>query len=79
MAEDFVICPGCGLKLISNQGPVLALLPKYNEVNVRDVVQNITKDNYKELLARWGKSVWDSWKPEHENIRKLVDRYLEIG
>jgi hypothetical protein len=59
--------------------PGFTVTRKADEVNGSNVLQNISKDNYGQLLAKWGKSVWDSWKPEHENVRKLVDRYLKIS
>jgi hypothetical protein len=52
---------------------------KGDEITVAEILQTISKDNFKEVLSRWGKSVWDSWKPEHENVKKLVDRYLNVS
>ncbi|MEP7167260.1 MAG: DUF5946 family protein [Candidatus Woesebacteria bacterium] len=31
-----------------------------------------------EKIMEWAQSVWQFWKPEHENIQKLVQTYLEV-
>ena len=31
------------------------------------------------MIREWGKSVWDSWRPEHANVRALVDSRLYTG
>jgi hypothetical protein len=64
---------------LHGQCPGFTSIRNSNEINVSNVLQNISKDNYMRLPANWGRSVWESWKPEHENIRKLVDRYLKIS
>ncbi|HSW96377.1 MAG TPA: DUF5946 family protein [Candidatus Saccharimonadales bacterium] len=46
-------------------------------ITVLDIVQN--SDSMKqEMIKKWGKAVWGIWQPEHENITKLVKKYLEI-
>ena len=45
---------------------------------VFDVVQGLTRENYRARLKTWGQAVWLFWSPEHENIRKLADTYLKM-
>jgi len=45
-------------------------------LTVQDIVPGLTQENYRDRLNPWGKSVWLVWSPEHENIGKLVERYL---
>ncbi len=47
-------------------------------LTVLDVVRGLTEENYKERINAWGKSVWLLWSPEHGNIGKLVEMYLDI-
>lgn len=51
---------------------------KKSAITVLDVVQKVTKGNYEEPINTWGKSVWALWNTQHENIRKLVELYLEV-
>lgn len=64
---------------LHKQWPRFENQTKNAAITVLDVLQNITKDNYKEPLTKWGKSVWASWEPEHEKVRKIVDSYLKIS
>jgi len=43
---------------------------------VRDVAESAPGAARNAMLTRWGKSVWDMWQPEHDNIRALVNRTL---
>ncbi len=47
-------------------------------LTVLDAVRNVTAENHRELITKWGKSVWDTWQPEHERISRLVELYLRI-
>lgn len=45
------------------------------ELTVVDVID--CSDNMKkEMIMKWAKAVWDSWKPEHQRVAQLVDKYL---
>jgi len=50
-----------------------------NMVTVQQVLNSIKKDNYRSPITRWGKSVWDMWGPEQENVRLLVDKVYRSG
>ena len=52
--------------------PVLQPPPLTKMVTVQDVLNDDLPNNYREALLRWGRSVWDCWKPEHERIRRLL-------
>ncbi len=47
-------------------------------LTVHDVLKDLTKENYDMQIKAWGKSVWLSWRPQHDKIRKLVEIYLTI-
>jgi hypothetical protein len=47
-------------------------------LTINDVLKGNLTDDYRALLAGWGKSVWEIWEPEHENIRQLVKTNLPI-
>jgi hypothetical protein len=34
--------------------------------------------HFKEMIQKWGKAVWDTWKPEHQKVAALVKTYLNI-
>jgi hypothetical protein len=44
---------------------------------VQDVLLGGEK-NYRELIGKWGKSVWDIWEAEHEKVASLVNTYLSV-
>ncbi len=45
-------------------------------VTVRDVLQSVGKDNYREPIDRWAKAVWDTWQGERWRVIELVSRHL---
>lgn len=45
-------------------------------LTVADVVRGLSQENYRQRINAWGKAVWDWWKPEHERVAELIDRYL---
>lgn len=46
-------------------------------LTVRDVLQS-GEPNYQAMIKKWGKSVWDVWKPEHGRVAALIKTYLKI-
>ncbi len=45
-------------------------------ITVRDVLQTIHPDYYREPIDRWAKAVWETWQPERWRVIKLVNRDL---
>jgi len=41
-------------------------------LTVLDVLQS-PESPYEAMIRKWGKSVWEMWQAEHENVRKLVE------
>ena len=46
-------------------------------ITVRDVIQSTAGDERNAMIRTWGKSVWEIWQPEHDNVRALVERNLD--
>ncbi len=46
-------------------------------LTVLDVV-DVQDDEKKNMIVKWGKSVWDTWKPEHAGVAQLLHKYLNI-
>lgn len=46
-------------------------------LTVQDILQS-GQENYKEMIKKWGKSVWDMWQVEHGRIGRLVEMYLKV-
>ena len=44
-------------------------------LTVRDVVQSPAECRL-DMLRKWGRSVWDTWRAEHERVRRLVETHL---
>jgi hypothetical protein len=59
------------------QWPLFQPPSRQSTITVRDVVLNLP-DNYRTAIDGWGKSVWELWKPEQENIKQLLDKYITI-
>jgi hypothetical protein len=49
----------------------------HGALTVLDVLKS-PEEHYIDMIRKWGKSVWDIWKPEYENIRKLLETNLII-
>ena len=45
-------------------------------LTVADVITDLNQDNFRPRINAWGKAVWDWWKPEHDRVAELIDRYL---
>jgi len=43
-----------------------------NALTVYDVLLS-PESQYTDIIGKWGKSVWEMWKREHETVRKLVE------
>lgn len=46
-------------------------------LTVLDVLQS-SEEHYQDMIWKWGKSVWNLWRPEHKSVRKLVETYLKV-
>jgi hypothetical protein len=47
-------------------------------LTVLDVLQS-PESQYEMMILKWGKSVWDMWQPEHQNVRKLIEPLINSG
>jgi len=45
-------------------------------LTVRDVLNAPPGDARTLMLTRWGKAVWEMWRPEHASVAALLDRTL---
>jgi hypothetical protein len=45
-------------------------------LTVRDVLLS-PEEKRKDMIMKWGKSVWDLWKPEHKRVGDLIEKYLK--
>ena len=59
----------------NKEWPRFDRLKEKNALTVLDVLQS-PESEYMNMIRKWGKSVWEMWKPEHESVRKLVETYL---
>ena len=46
-------------------------------LTVQDVIRAGT-ENYREMIMKWGRSVWDVWSMEHGKVAGLVAGYFKI-
>ncbi len=54
----------------------LFLPPKEKaSLTVLDVV-NSPDNRKKEMIMKWAESVWNTWKPNQEEVAELVKKYL---
>lgn len=52
--------------------------PKEKEwLTVQDVTQSPDAEK-QEMIKKWSRSVWNVWKPQHEEIASLLKKYLDI-
>ena len=60
------------------QWPLLNPPGEKTWLTVQDIVPGLTKENYRERLNSWGKSVWGAWNPRHEHVAQVVEMYLDV-
>jgi hypothetical protein len=46
-------------------------------LTVKDVTES-GEANYREMIFKWGKSVWEMWLVAHGEVAALVDKYLKV-
>ena len=61
------------------QWPRFPFPEQRGEVTVFDVVAKPPGPERDQAIESWCKSVWEAWRPSHEQVRQLVELELKLG
>jgi hypothetical protein len=60
----------------SKEWPRFAPPPSVGKLTVADVLNVESGPKRDQELMKWCASVWTAWKSEHEQVRKMMERFL---